>query len=45
MPFDKQNQLGSEPDETMKEGFGSVATTLVICAILMGCAVIWSMCK
>lgn len=43
-PYDPRKQLDSEL-EFMQEGFGGLAVSLVIGALIVGAAVIWSMCK
>jgi hypothetical protein len=45
MPFDKQNQLGSEQDRIMQEGFGAIVWPAIMAAfVLAGGAIygIWS---
>ena len=36
MPFDKQNQLGSEQDRIMQEGFGAIVWPAIMAALVLG---------
>lgn len=36
MPYNKHNQLGSEPDERLQEGFGAVVWPAIMAAIVLG---------